>query len=155
MKSIEELALKVAHMGMLGDKDATAFTKERIIDFAKEFLAAYTEQQEQVAWQYLLMLDGEIINEICSKVHWDERYQPFGRKGVDYNASASAVKLPLYTAPVVPDGMVLVPRELKGDEGDDMREAGHQAVVAQGKYTNGAIDAMWQAMLYVAGEKKS
>lgn len=55
---------------------------------------------EAVAWLYTLFgHSGEIANREASTVNWDERYQPFGRPGIDFHEDGVVRKEPLYTQP--------------------------------------------------------
>ena len=116
MKSIEELALKVADQVQFST--SKPFTCDQIVDFAIRFLAAYAEQQEPVGW---MDRDGD-----------------FYRLPVIENWSPPHTLL--YSAPVVPADMVLVPREPT------------EAMIGN-EWNRDMLAGIWRAMI-AAGEVK-
>ena len=97
MKTIEQIALESLRSEFITD----AVGKQTLIDFAKQFLAAWLAQQEPVAW---------ISNE--SKYRLKHGGNSKGTVPVHLMRS-SASKIPLFLAPppAVPEGYVLVPKE--------------------------------------------
>ena len=89
MKTIEQIALEVAQeMGLIANSVYEAF--------AKQFIAAYLEQQEPVAWCYV---QSGYTHYTDDKRDW-------------YDAPGIEEVTPLFLAPpAVPEGYVLVPKE--------------------------------------------
>lgn len=116
MKSIEELALKVADQVQFST--SKPFTCDQIVDFATRFLAAYAEQQEPVAT-------------VVRGAHGTTSV--YGQLILDLPHGTT-----LYAAPVVPADMVLVPREpteaMIGNEWNrDMLAGIWRAMIAAGE----------------------
>lgn len=121
MKSIEELATLVWNQG----NPPVRGTPEKVIDFATRFLAAYTEQQEPVAWRF------NAYPHIVQRAHISE--------GLAKVYSESPNWTSLYSAPVVPADMVLVPREPT------------DAMIGN-EWNRDMLAGIWRAMI-AAGEK--
>ena len=91
MKSIEELALKEwSNLGY-------PVTADGIVKLCERVLAAYSGQQEPIAW---LRDDGRYISPSSHEIHMAR------------DNWAQGFDTPVYADPVVPADTVLVPREL-------------------------------------------
>ncbi len=109
MTAIKELALRIG-------AEVWPDTVRNINDceeFATRFLAAYLAEQEPVAYLYQLIVEDQVVNQQGSTINWNPDYHPFGRKGIDYSASGTVIKQPLFTAPPEPE-----PQQDKQEAGD-------------------------------------
>ena len=141
MKSIEELALKVADQVQFST--SKPFTCDQIVDFAIRFLAAYTEQQEPAC--YIVKGDspeGAAYGYSASypeAVH--EHINDTIQRLVDEDLTPPVMHcVPLFAAPVVPADMVLVPREPT------------EAMIGN-EWNRDMLAGIWRAMI-AAGEVK-
>ena len=134
MKTIEEIALELLPDSRLKEhlwfKGTRPIEKDVAIDFAKQFLAAYLEQQEPVAWCYV---QSGYTHYTDDKRDW-------------YDAPGIEEVTPIFLAPppAVPEGYVLVPKE----PSEEMCAEGCLKVGAL--YGHHGARSMYQAMIAAA-----
>lgn len=82
----------------LNEQVAAATEYVNALTYARCELAALRQRIDDapvVAWEYALCSPNAVLDRQASHVNWDERYQPFGRPGVDYATGAHVQKRPL------------------------------------------------------------
>lgn len=123
MKTTTELASSVADAvnSSLGLSEGP--TDDWLEKFASLFLAAYTEQQEpalkgvDTEWLTSVLRYAEKNPDYFPEIA-DGKYSVCGEDAEFISTLYDAPPLPAIPAPVVPDGMVLVPRELSDKASD-------------------------------------